>query len=375
MKDERFDDLRPYYDEEVPEAMNRIAENEYFSALVLFIYPGMDVERVRAVLRSHTSVSDFQFNTMKDVNERVITRSIRHFTYEGIGELDRTKSYLFVSNHRDIMLDSSLLQYALFRSGYPTTEISFGSNLMRSQLMIDIGRSNKMFKVMRGGNAREVYRNSLHLSEYLRYTIMEKCESAWIAQRNGRTKDGYDATDQGIVKLFTMACPSDPIQALKDLNIVPVSISYGWEPCDRRKAYELYTRKRTGVYVKEPDEDVKSIILGLMQYKGDVHICVGEPLAEDDLERLRGCSLSMITREVAALIDDRIRRNYRLGYNNFIAYDLLNKSKTYALYYTLTERREFMSYLRKTITRDTEDPDLMREIFLRIYANPIRYIR
>jgi 1-acyl-sn-glycerol-3-phosphate acyltransferase len=372
MKNEIFDDLRPYYDEEIPAAMERIASSEYFSALALFIYPGINVDEVRRGIRSHSTIRDFQLNTMKDVNEQVISRSIRNFTYEGIDALDKNERYLFVSNHRDIMLDSSLLQYALYQSGHQTTEITFGSNLMSSQLMVDIGRSNKMFKVMRGGNAKDFYRNSLHLSRYLHYAIQEKRESVWIAQRNGRTKDGIDATDQGIVKLFYMGQSADPVKALLNLHIVPVAISYQWEPCDRLKARELYTTRRNGVYVKEPDEDLKSILTGLMQPKGNVHIAVGEPLGAKDLEPLRGCPNTKFNKQVAALIDRQIHRNFRLTCNNYIAHDLRSDTGQYAAHYTSQEKRMFIDHLYQCFTPDTEDKALLRDIFLGIYANPLK---
>jgi hypothetical protein len=373
MRNETFDDLRPYCDEEIPAAMSRIAASEYFAALASYVYPGLEVEEVRQRIRSYSTISEFQLQTMKAVNEQVIARSIRRFSFEGIEALDREAPHLFVSNHRDIMLDSSLLQYALYCCGYPTTEITFGSNLMRSQLVIDIGKSNKMFKVIRGGNAKDFYHNSLHLSEYMRYTITSKGESIWIAQRNGRTKDGVDATEQGIVKLFYMSCPADPVKALLELRIVPVSISYEWEPCDWRKAWELYTLRRTGAYVKQPDEDLRSVLAGLMQPKGDVHIAAGRPLGASDLEPLRGWPNNKFNKQVAALIDEQILRNYRLSANNYIAHDLRSQSGRYASLYTPEEREAFEAHFREGLPQGAEvDTALLSDIFLGIYANPVR---
>jgi hypothetical protein len=371
MRNEKFDDLRPYYDEEIPEAMNRIAGSEYFPMLASYAYPGREVEEVKRMIRTYSTISDFQLQTMKAVNEQVIARSIRRFTFEGIRELEKEETYLFVSNHRDIMLDSSLLQYALYRSGYRTTEITFGSNLMSSQLVIDIGKSNKMFKIVRGGNAKDFYRHSLHLSEYMRYTISDKRESIWIAQRNGRTKDGIDATDPGIVKLFYMGSPDEPVKALLNLRIVPVAIAYQWEPCDRRKALELYTLRRTGAYTKKPDEDLQSILAGILQPKGDVHIAVGSPLQEADLEPLRGCPNNKFNKQVAALIDEQIRRNCRLSCNNYIAHDLRSQSEHYAAHYTPEEKEAFLTHFRQSLHPEVEDPALLSEIFLGIYANPV----
>ena len=208
----KFDDIRPYNEKEFPEAMKRIAASTSFPLLASYVYPDEPIEAVRQRIASYQNVYDFQTQTMRRVNERVIADSISAFTCDGIGRLSRDSNYLYVSNHRDIMLDSSLLQYYLVTQGFDTTEITFGANLMSSQLVIDIGKCNKMFKVERpGGNIKDFYRSSLHLSEYIRHTILEKRQSVWIAQRNGRTKDGIDTTDQGIVKMFCMSRPDDKI--------------------------------------------------------------------------------------------------------------------------------------------------------------------
>jgi glycerol-3-phosphate O-acyltransferase len=262
VRDPKFDDIRPYYEEEIPAAMQRIANSSSFPLLASYVCPGESIEQVRQRIASYTNVHDFQTETMRMVNERVIAESISEFSCDGIEHLSPEESYLYVSNHRDIMLDSSLMQYYLVTQGFDTTEITFGANLMVSQLVIDIGKSNKMFKVERpGGNIKDFYRSSLHLSEYIRHVIKEKHQSVWIAQRNGRTKDGMDATDQGIVKMFCMSEPKDKIKALGDLHIVPVSISYEWESCDILKALELY-QSRSQPYVKKPGEDLNSILTG-----------------------------------------------------------------------------------------------------------------
>lgn len=269
VRDPKFDDIRPYYEEEIPAAMQRIANSSSFPLLASYVCPGEPIEQVRQRIASYTNVHDFQTETMRMVNERVIAESISEFSCDGIEHLSPEESYLYVSNHRDIMLDSSLMQYYLVTQGFDTTEITFGANLMVSQLVIDIGKSNKMFKVERpGGNIKDFYRSSLHLSEYIRHVIKEKHQSVWIAQRNGRTKDGMDATDQGIVKMFCMSEPKDKIKALGDLHIVPVSISYEWESCDILKALELY-QSQFAKYTKKPGEDLNSILTGILSSRRD----------------------------------------------------------------------------------------------------------
>jgi hypothetical protein len=268
----KFDDIRPYYRDEIPPAMQRVAESEHFGMLSHYIFPEKNTEDVREMVRNIRTTDEFQQKVMYYANRQIVRRSITDLAAEGIEKLDPRKRYLFVSNHRDIMLDSSLLQLMLYENGFETTEITFGSNLMNPQLVVDIGKANKMFKVIRGSNIREFIRNSLHLSEYIRHTITEKGESIWIAQRNGRTKDGLDATDQGIIKLFCMSKPGDLVQSADELNIVPVAISYQIEPCDMLKTRELYLTRNGEKYVKQPGEDLNSILTGITQQKGHVRL-------------------------------------------------------------------------------------------------------
>ena len=384
-----FDDIRPFYDSEIPAAMQRIADSPHFPLLAQYVYPGQDIEKVRNLMRQFTNVYDFQHEVMRCVNEQVIARSTTSFTYDGIDRLDPEKRYLFVSNHRDIMLDACLLQYALWQCGHETTEITFGANLMSSPLVIDIGKSNKMFRVERGGTPREFYRSSLHLSEYIRYCITEKHQSVWIAQRNGRTKDGIDQTDQGIIKMFGMSRPKEPVEALAELNIVPVSISYEWESCDLLKARELYLSRDTK-YVKQPGEDLNSILTGVMQPKGAVHISCCPVITTADLQTLLddsdadnapalpsitgGAGGGSFNRSVAHLIDERIIEAYRLTPNNYIAYDLLHLTSEYADRYTPAQRDAFLAHpehLRDMHIEDIDTLNTLRNILWGIYANPV----
>ncbi|MDL2221097.1 1-acyl-sn-glycerol-3-phosphate acyltransferase [Parabacteroides sp. OttesenSCG-928-N08] len=370
MRNPAFDDLRPYYDEEINAAMQRIAASEYFPAMTAWVYPDRSPEEVKEMITAYTTIDEFQFQVMKAVNEQVIARGISSFSFDGIEQLDTNKRYLFVSNHRDIMLDSCLLQYALYRTGHRTTEITFGSNLMSSPLVIDIGKSNKMFKVIRGGNAKDFYKNSLHLSEYICYTLLEKRESIWISQRNGRTKDGIDQTDQGVIKMFYMSSPLKPCDALAELNIVPVSISYQWEPCDLFKARELY-HSQHAKYEKQPMEDFNSIMTGITQRKGEVHIQFGTPLSHELLQPLADLPNNKFNKQAAALIDQQVHQNYRLSCNNYIAHDLRSNSDRYADHYSAEEKRAFLDHYDRVMQIEVDDKALFSQIFLGIYANPV----
>lgn len=371
IKNPKFDDIRPYYEDEIPAAMQRIAECEAFPLLASYVFPEMSLEEARQTVKAYVTISDFQLDAMRRVNEQVIERSITDFSYSGIERLDAGKRYLYVSNHRDIVLDSCLLQYAIVMSGFETTEITFGANLMMNPVVIDIGRSNKMFRVERpGGSIKDFYRASSHLSEYIRFAITEKNESVWIAQRNGRTKDGKDATDQGIIKMFCMSEPKDKIKALAELNIVPVSISYEWEPCDVLKALELYESQYTA-YTKKPGEDLNSILTGILQPKGKVHIEFCEPVTVEDLSSYEEMTNNEYHKAVAKLMDSRINAAYRLYPNNYIAHDLLYGNMKYQSMYTEEQREAFVRHMAELDKYDTCDLERLREIFIAIYANPI----
>ncbi|MDR3266604.1 MAG: 1-acyl-sn-glycerol-3-phosphate acyltransferase [Tannerella sp.] len=350
--------------------MHRIADNECFPILSAFVYPDRDVEEVKKMIRQYTTIGEFQYQVMKAFNEQVIARTVRRFSQDGLENLNKEKRYLYVSNHRDIVMDASLLQYALYCSGHSSSEITFGSNLMSSPFIIDIGKSNKMFKVIRGGSARDFYTNSLHLSGYIYHTIIEKGESVWIAQRNGRTKNGIDATDQAIIKMFYMSHSDNPAQTLAALNIVPVSISYQWEPCDVLKALELY-HSRSEKYIKKPGEDLHSVLTGITQYKGDVHITVGNPLSENDLNPLMGLPNNQFNKGIALLIDNQVRKNYKLTCNNYIAHDIRSQSEQYASNYTQEEKEKFIQHYRDVLPVEIEDEKSFEAIFLGIYANPV----
>lgn len=367
-----FDDIRPFYDSEIPEAMRRIAGDPHFDAISRYVFPERSPESVRQTILSIKTISDFQEKIMYWANKRIIEDSMDEFTFGGVENIDKNKKYLFVSNHRDIMLDASLLQNVLKDNGIDTCEITFGANLMQGGLVIDIGKSNKMFRVERpGGSVREFYLASLHLSDYIRYTLLEKGQSVWIAQRNGRTKNGIDRTDQGIIKMFGMSRTDDKVRSLSELNILPVSISYEWESCDVLKTMELYISS-LGPYTKQPGEDLKSILTGIKQPKGHVHIEICKPLSEKDLTPYAALTASDFNKKVASIIDKRICTSYKLWPNNYIAHDILKDSSEYSQYYTEDERSRFMRYMdRLDEYSDSCEVQELRKIFLGMYAGPI----
>lgn len=368
----KFEAIRPYVDSEIPAAMHRIAEHELFPVLASFVFPERDVEDVRRQVMGINTISQFQHEIMATVNERIIKSTTDGLAVDGLDYLDADTAYLFVSNHRDIMLDSSFLQYLLHINGLETSEITFGANLMTHPLVVDIGKANKMFRVERGGNKRDFYKFSLLNSEYIRHTLLEKKQSVWIAQRNGRTKDGLDRTEPGLIRMFAASGNGSLAEALSPLNITPVSISYEWETCDLQKTIELYISK-FGKYQKEAYEDLKSILSGITAHKGHISICICKPITHEELSRIDSLAKPDQIKGVAALIDGRINRAYKLTPNNYIAADILAGANNYAEHYTPKQFERFSERLSSVMEFNPTKfaPSLMREIFLEIYANPL----
>ena len=381
MEYNKFGEIRPYTDDEISAAMDRIAGSTSFPLLASYVFPDRNIDDVRSEVRSYKTIHDFQMGIMYWANRKIIKDSTASFTCGGMenvrpSALNTSSSiqnaYLYVSNHRDIMLDAALFQNVLVDNGHDTTEITFGANLMQGQIVIDIGKSNKMFKVARpGGSVREFYKSSLLLSEYMRHVITEKHQSVWIAQRNGRTKDGKDRTDQGIIKMLCMSRSDDKVRAIVDLNIVPVSVSYEWESCDILKTVELYERQ-FGPYIKKPGEDLNSILTGITQYKGNVHFEVCKPLRFEELNEFSDLTSVEFHKAVANLLDQRICSSYHLYPNNYIAHDILYGNKKYSDMYSSEEKDAFMHRMNKLQKYEEEcDMDKLYEIFLGIYANPV----
>jgi 1-acyl-sn-glycerol-3-phosphate acyltransferase len=366
-----FDDIRPYNADEIPAAMQRMADSEVIPAIAQYF--GLPAEALRERIRNIKTLQEFQQGLLNEMVETLMGKTITGFDWSGLENISDKKPYLFVSNHRDIVLDAMFLQYILNKVGQNTCQITFGSNLMSHPFVIDFGKVNKMFRTERGGTPKEFYNSMLHMSEYMRHVITEVKESVWIAQRNGRTKDGIDATDPAIIKMFGMSRRDDRVISLAELNIVPVSVSYEWESCDKLKTLELYLTRKNGYYEKQPNEDLNSILTGIMQPKGYVHFHICPRVTEDDLKALNDSPSSEFYKRVAELMDSRINPNFYLHPNNFIAYDLRSGSDAYAARYTKEQKETFVKYMDWM----NDYPDMNRaeleEIFLGIYANPVAH--
>ena len=255
--------------------------------------------------------------------------------------------------------------------GHDTTEISFGSNLMINPFVIDLGKANRMFRVIRGGSSRELLKNSQLLSAYIRHTIVNKQTSVWIAQRQGRTKNGNDKTETGLLKMLNMSGGGNPEESFRQLNIVPCAISYEYEPCCALKIKELISVSLTGTYHKQPNEDLNSIITGITQKKGRIQITAGPAVSHYPDQLKNEVSVNGKINIMAGIIDTAIYNNYRLWPNNYIAWELLNHSQRFGEYYTSDDKIKFLEYMEAETGGLEGDRKVINDIFLGIYANPV----
>ncbi|MBQ2027188.1 MAG: 1-acyl-sn-glycerol-3-phosphate acyltransferase [Alistipes sp.] len=376
MTEDIYSDIRPYNDDEIPAALERIVNDPFFAPAVNFAFPDADMERIAEVVRTCKTVDQMQQRIMISIIKRIIDTSIDNFTWSGMENVEKGKGYLYISNHRDITLDSFLLQYTLFSNGFPTTATTLGDNLLRSQFIIDICRINRAVRVIRKTDEispREFLLNSQHLAEYIRLYISQG-KSMWISQRNGRTKDGTDATDQGVLKMVSLSGSSDFLENFSELNIAPIAISYQYEPCDIKKAIETTVQLMGGTYQKGKNEDVNSILYGIRMPKGDVSISICEPITREELEKCAELPKAEAYKTLKEIIDNRIYKHYMLHDTNYIAHDILHREKRYAEHYTPASFKAFkgrMAYAEARFMEYGLDLKTARKVYLGIYANPV----
>ena len=367
-----FSSISPYTDAEAAEALSKLAEYPAVSIASQHFFPNESPDFLKNLLKSINTIDEFQVLVMQKFVRWAIDHTAKNFSYDGVSNIDPSKKFLALSNHRDIILDPAITQLILYTNGIPMTEIAVGDNLISSKTIEWLIRSNRMIKVIRGVTARELYLSSQLLSRYIRLNITEQRSSIWLAQRQGRTKNGYDVTEQGLLKMLDMSGTGDFQKNFDELNIIPMSISYEYEPCDILKARELViSRKRK--YVKSDGEDLNSIMVGIMQNKGSIHLNIGKPLTSEEVAAAAKCDKNDRYQLIRHAVDLRIIEGYKLWKNNYIAYDLLNHSFKYSDMYSPNDMEQFVEYMRTQL--DTVEPEINREdlrrIFLEIYANPV----
>jgi len=366
----KFDAIRPFYDTEVNEAIRSCINNPMMKAIMGFTFPDVDEEIWKEQLKRTHSIRDFQCNFIYQSVKKVLEKSSEGLSTSGFEKLEKNTSYLFISNHRDIILDTSLLNVCLFDHGLVMTASAIGDNLVQKDFLKTLSRLNRNFLVQRGLSPRELLESSKLMSEYIGQLLLRENRSVWIAQREGRTKDGNDATHSGVLKMLGMGSDEKNLMDyFKKLKIVPVSISYEYDPTDALKMPQLMAAANAEKYIKEKNEDFITLLSGIIGQKKHIHIHVGNVL-DKELDEI--CSqFDNNNKQIQALtqaLDDSILKNYKLWPTNYIAYDLLYNTTNYSNYYTEAEKSLFERRLEMRI--DDKNAQMV-ESFLAMYANPV----
>lgn len=363
-----FDEIRPYYDHEVQEVFLRLIEKPSFFIMMGVLFPELSKDQIIADLKKIRKVEEFQAGYIHQTLYRILAMSSKGIDFQGVEHLKPEIPYLFLSNHRDIILDSAFFNVKLKDSGFPTTRIAIGDNLMVSNLITDLMKVNKAFIVHRSVPRNQVIAYSERLSRYIRHSILNEKSSIWMAQRGGRTKDGVDLTSPAILKMLQISGSTDRVESFKELNITPFAISYEYEPCDALKAEETYHRDFDLPYEKD---DKKSMLTGIRSQKGRIHLEVGVPINEklDQIPSIE--NKNDWFKEVGLLMDREIQRLYKLWPTNYVAYDLLNGVDTFSDRYTTEEKGEFEDLMGERLSKVQGDPIELKRRFLQIYAGMV----
>ena len=370
-----YDDIRPFDPEELPAAFERLLSDAQFQQVLGYLYPGVPLEAVKTKMMACKTNLEFQLAFCYGFLKDLMAKASKGFDMN-VEAVDVTKRYTFVSNHRDIVLDSALLDVLLYDAGFNTTcEIAIGDNLLSLPWVKDLVRLNKSFIVQRSLSPREFLMASKKMAEYMHYVVGEKNDNIWIAQREGRAKDSNDRTQPSILKMMAMGGEGSPVDRLRQLHIVPLAISYEYDPCDFLKAVEFQLRRDVPGWKKTALDDVNSMRTGIMGYKGEVHYHCA-PCIDGFLDNLSpDIPKTKVFDVIAEHIDKEIFRNYRLYPSNYIALDMLEGNEAHAGRYTADDKAAFEKYLQGQIARidiPNKDEAFLRERMLTMYANPAR---
>lgn len=366
----KFDKIRPYYDSEVNEVLQVVGRHPMVKSMLQFIFPQATDEYIKGVLRNCHSIRDFQTKVIARGIQNVLTRSSEGLTTSGFDKLDKNTSYLYISNHRDIVLDTGLINLSLFHNDMVMTSSAIGDNLVKQSFLLALSKLNRSFLVQRALSPREMLMSSKLLSDLIATYIQEDNRSVWMAQREGRTKNGNDVTQQGLLKMLSLGKGSETdFSHFKKLKIVPVAISYEFDPTDMLKIPELLANHYEEEYIKSENEDFNSILKGLSGHKKRIHIGVGDVLdiELDEIEQ-SGEAKNKMFQELGLLMDRKIHQQYKLWPTNYLAYDLLFETEKYSSFYTDKEARQFHRRIERRVDVGNE---LSVKNFLSMYANPV----
>ncbi|NDW17467.1 hypothetical protein D0T53_00885 [Dysgonomonas sp. 216] len=372
----KFDDIAPVLDDEVADTIQELLVDEGFMHAAKYILPaGMSWDDFTAEISKYRTKFEFQANMISPFIWAVAMKTASSIDCGGLEKVDKDKQYLFLSNHRDIILDAGLLNILLHQHGYNTTEIAIGDNLFVYPWIKKLVRLNKSFVVQRGVSVRQMLEVSKHLSEYIHYAQSYKKESIWLAQREGRAKDSNDRTQESLLKMLALAPEGGAfIDNIKELNILPLSISYEYDPCDFLKAQEFQLKRDNPEYKKTQKDDLVNMETGLLGFKGNIFFQFGDPIG-DRLDPIKDIERKAQVGAVARCVDKEIHSNYKIFPCNYIAFDLLESATRFTDKYTTQQVEDFKAYLNKQIDKvriPNKDCDFLWTKMLEMYSNTLK---
>ena len=370
-----FDSIRPFEPEELPKVFDRLLADPQFQQVLAYLYPNVPMDAIAQRLHACKTNVEFQKAFCYEFLKKLLAQKAKSCDMDATS-ISNEHNYTFISNHRDIVLDSGLLAKLLIDHNFPTTcEIAIGDNLLSLPWVKDLVRVNKAFIVERSVSFREMLATSKRLSAYMHFAIGEKKENIWIAQREGRAKDSDDRTAESILKMMARGGEGNIIERLQQLHLVPLAISYEYDPCDYLKAAEFQLKRDNPDWQKGPQDDIVSMQTGIMGYKGHIHYHCA-PCIDDYLSTLdANMPKADLYRMIAAHIDQEIHRNYRIYPNNYVAYDLLEGNNAASSHYTPQDIAAFEQYLSDQLAKidiPNKDEAYLRERMLTMYANPLK---
>jgi len=366
----KYNSIRFFYDSEVNPILQKVVNHPILKAMMNYTFPDLeDVVWKNQLLKTH-SIHDFQANFIYPALQRVLKNSSEGLTTSGFDKLEPNTAYLYISNHRDIILDTSLLNVSLLDHGLILTASAVGDNLVKKQALELIAKLNRNFIIKRGLSPRELLVSSKLVSEYIEQLLLKDNSSVWIAQREGRTKDGNDATHPGVLKMIAMSdSEGNPVNYFKKLKVVPVSISYEYDPTDSLKIGRLLAQAKNEAYIKSKNEDFATILSGLLGQKKHIHIHVGDILDQElDVIAQQHPQSNKQIQAIASAIDDQILKNYKLWPTNFVAYDIVHNTNQFEKFYTDKDKQLFIRRLEMHLAGENQH---LKSEFLEMYSNPV----
>ncbi|MEG1659912.1 MAG: acyltransferase [Bacteroides sp.] len=375
METTEFDEIRPYNDEELPLVLEELIADPAFQKAACMAMPQVPFELLAQKMRGCKTKKEFQKTFCYGILWKIAADFTDGLTLDHSALPDKKRAYTYMSNHRDIILDSGFLSILLIDQQMDTVEIAIGDNLLIYPWIKRLVRVNKSFIVQRALTMRQMLESSARMSRYMHYTVSRKNQSVWIAQREGRAKDSNDRTQESVLKMLAMGGEGSIINRLIEMNIAPTALSYEYDPCDYLKAQEFQLKRDVEGYKKTTQDDLKNMQTGLFGYKGKVHFqtapCINDALQQID----RSLSRHELFARISALIDTQIHRNYRIYPGNYVAHDLLSGTTHFSAHYTPQEKSHFEAYLEKQLARieiPNKDDSFLREKMLLMYANPLK---